>query len=294
MGAGIVFNIGIYLSLGAQAGLEFTTGYLMELMLSVDNLFVMILIFSSFCVPLKDQHKVLFFGILGALVFRFIFIFVGVALVESFSWVLYLFGAFLIVTGIRMVVKKEKEEVEPEHHIMVKFFRRFFPVTSDYDGDRFFVRRSNGAGKAVLWATPMFIALLVVESTDILFAVDSIPAILGITTTSFIVFSSNAFAILGLRSMYFSLSHVMSMFCYLKYGLAGILSFVGIKMLLPLLDPELHISVLTSLAVIVIILGVAIGASLLRARRARTCPVMKEIQSDACPALKSIKEHKEK
>ncbi len=295
--AAVVFNVGIFLSLGSQAGLEFTTGYLMELMLSVDNLFVIILIFGSFCVPAKDQHKVLFYGILGALVFRFAFILVGVTLVESFDWVLYVFGAFLIITGIRMAVKQEKENVEPEHHIMVRFFRRLFPVTKDYEGDKFFVRRPGKgarAGRMVLWATPMFIALLVVESTDIIFAVDSIPAILGITTSSFIVFSSNAFAILGLRSMYFSLSHVMNLFCYLKYGLAGILSFVGIKMLLPLVDPHLHIPVFVSLAVIVAILGVAIGASLIKTRRTGTCPVVEEMQVETCPALKGIGDSKEK
>ena len=189
IGAAIVFNIGIYLSIGSQAGLEFTTGYLMELMLSVDNLFIIILIFGSFCVPAKDQHKVLFWGILGALGFRLAFILVGVSLVESFEWILYIFGAFLVITGLRMAIKKEKEKVEPEHNVMVRFFRRFLPVTKDYEGDKFFVRKPNGKGKVILWATPMFITLLVVETTDIVFAVDSIPAILGITTSTFIVFS---------------------------------------------------------------------------------------------------------
>jgi tellurite resistance protein TerC len=291
VGAAVVFNVGIFLSMGSQLGLEFTTGYIMELMLSIDNLFVIILIFSSFCVSQKDQHRVLFYGILGALAFRFAFILVGVSLVESFSWVLYIFGAFLIITGIRMAVKKEKENVKPEHHIMVRFFRRFFPVTDTYEGDHFFVRRPGRgpkAGKMVLWATPMFIALLVVESTDIIFAVDSIPAILGITTNTFIVFSSNAFAVLGLRSMYFALNHVMNLFCYLKYGLAAILTFVGIKMLLPIVDPHLHIPVAASLVVIVSILGVAIIASLLKTRRTGTCPVVEEVQAETCPALKDI------
>ncbi|MBI0584006.1 MAG: TerC family protein [Methanomassiliicoccus sp.] len=297
IGAAVVFNVGIYLSMGSTSGLEFTTGYLMELMLSVDNLFVIILIFGSFCVPAQDQHKVLFYGILGALVFRFAFIFVGVTLVESFGFILYIFGAFLIITGIRMAIGKEKENVEPDHHIMVRLFRKFLPITKGYEGDKFFVRRPGTgakAGKMVLWATPMFVALLVVESTDIIFAVDSIPAILGITTNAFIVFSSNAFAVLGLRSLYFSLSHVMNLFCYLKYGLAGILTFVGVKMLLPILDPNFHFPVELSLAVIVSILGVAIAASWLKTRRTGVCPVVEEVQADACPALKDIEGSEEK
>jgi tellurite resistance protein TerC len=265
--AAVVFNVGIFLSMGSQSGLEFTTGYIMEIMLSVDNLFVIILIFSSFCVPAKDQHKVLFFGILGALVFRLVFILIGVMLIESFNWILYVFGAFLIITGVRMAFKKEKESVDPDHNVVVRFFRKFLPVTKGYEGGRFFVRRPNARGKLVLWATPMFIALLVVESTDIVFAMDSIPAILGITTNSFIVFSSNAFAILGLRSLYFSLSHIMNLFCYLKHALAAILSFVGVKMLI---TDYLHIPVLASLSIIISILGLAIAASIIKSTRSKT------------------------
>ncbi len=283
--AAVVFNIWIYISMGSTSGLEFTTGYVMELMLSVDNLFVIILILSSFCVPTKDQHKVLFWGILGALVFRLAFIVVGVALVEQFAFVLYIFGAFLVYTGIKMVVKKEKESVEPEHNVMVRFFRRFMHVTKGYEGDKFFVRRPNVNGKKILWATPMFIALLVIESTDIVFAVDSIPAILGITTTTFIVFSSNAFAILGLRSLYFSLSHIMGLFCYLKYALAGILTFVGAKMLLV---DYVHVPVLGSLAAIVLILVVAIVASVMKNKRTGTCAIVAEVQGETCPALKQL------
>jgi tellurite resistance protein TerC len=303
--AAVVFNVGIYLTMGSTSGLEFTTGYLMEIMLSVDNLFVIILIFGSFCVPRKDQHKVLFFGILGALVFRLAFIMVGVTLVESFDWVLYIFGAFLIFTGIKMAVGKEKESVEPEHNVMVKFFRRFLPVTKDYEGDKFFVRKSNAVGKMALWATPMFIALIVIETTDIVFAVDSIPAILGITTSSFIVFSSNAFAILGLRSLYFALSHIMGAFCYLKYGLAGILSFVGFKMLAVFWG--IHINVLVSLAVIVAILSVAIVASVLKNRRTGSakrakvageaaCPApnSQDANGETCPSLKELRDTEEK
>jgi tellurite resistance protein TerC len=319
----VVFNIWIYISMGSTSGLEFTTGYVMELMLSVDNLFVIILILSSFCVPERDQHKVLFWGILGALVFRLAFIVVGVALVEQFAFILYIFGAFLIFTGIKMVVKREKESVEPEHNVMVKFFRRFMHVTKGYEGDKFFVRRpdTKGKGRKIMWATPLFIALIVVETTDIVFAVDSIPAILGITTTTFIVFSSNAFAILGLRSLYFSLSHIMNLFCYLKYALAGILSFVGAKMLLV---DYVHIPVVVSLAVIVTILVVAIVASIMKNKRTaksvaaggepcETCSALKQLEKSgtegvegsclaegtvvngaACPSLKELRETEEK
>jgi tellurite resistance protein TerC len=301
--AGVIFNIIIYIWMGSQSGLEFTTGYIMELMLSVDNLFVFVLVFASFCVPTKDQHKVLFFGILGALVFRFLFIMAGVTLVETFHWILYIFGAFLVFTGIRMVVQKGEKATHPDQNIMVRFSRKFMNITSGYEGDKFFVRKPNEYGKLVLWGTPMFITLLVVETTDILFAVDSIPAILGITTNAFIVFSSNAFAILGLRSMYFALAHVMNLFCYLKYGLAGILSFVGIKMLVA---DYVHIDVLLSLTVIVVILGVAIIASWLKNRptgaspageeagSTGTCPALHEAEGsengEACPALKELRE----
>ncbi len=308
--AGVIFNLGIYFWIGSQAGLEFTTGYIMELMLSVDNLFVFVLVFASFCVPAKDQHKILFFGILGALVFRMAFIFAGVALVESFEWVLYIFGAFLIFTGIKMGLDKGEETVHPDQNIMVRFFRKFMRITSGYEGDKFFVRKKDERGKLLLWGTPMLIALIVVETTDIMFAVDSIPAILGITTNAFIVFSSNAFAILGLRSMYFALAHIMNAFCYLKYGLAGILSFVGAKMLVAYFG--IHIDVLTSLLAIVVILGIAIVASLIKNRRsgntpgkeekAKESPLLRELEGsgtatgngEACPALKDIRHTEEK
>ncbi|MDK2915459.1 MAG: tellurite resistance protein TerC [Euryarchaeota archaeon] len=283
--AAVLFNIGVYHWMGPQAGLEFTTGYIMELMLSVDNLFVFILVFAAFCVPRKDQHKVLFYGIAGALVFRFAFIIAGVALVETFSWVLYIFGAFLIFTAVRMVTKKEETAVEPDKNILVRAFRKVMPVTKDYEGDNFFVKKPDATGRMVTWATPMFVALLAMETTDIVFAVDSIPAILGITTNSFIVFSSNAFAILGLRSMYFALAYIMGAFCYLKYGLAAILSFVGVKMLTA---DIYHVPVEISLAVIILILAVAIIASLIRTRPTGTCPEVKRGEAGACPALRSL------
>ena len=286
VGAAVVFNIAIYVWMGPQMGLEFTTGYIMEAMLSVDNLFVFVLVFASFCVPAKDQHKVLFYGILGALVFRMAFIFAGVALVETFDWILYIFGAFLIITGIKMALDRGEKATHPDQNIMVRLFRKFMRITKDYEGDKFFVRKKNERGKLILWGTPMFIALIVVETTDIVFAVDSIPAILGITTNAFIVFSSNAFAILGLRSMYFALAHIMNLFCYLKYGLAGILSFVGFKMIVVYWG--IHIDVLVSLAVIVMILGVAIIASLIKNKRTGTCAVVEKAQAEACPALKDL------
>jgi TerC family integral membrane protein len=288
VGAAVIFNLAIYIWMGPQMGLEFTTGYVMEAMLSVDNLFVFVIVFASFCVPTKDQHKVLFYGILGALVFRMVFIFAGVALVETFSWVLYIFGAFLIITGIRMALDKGEKAMEPDKNIMVRFFRKFMRVTKDYEGDNFFVRKPDGKGKLLLWGTPLFVALIVVETTDIVFAVDSIPAILGITTNAFIVFSSNAFAILGLRSVYFALAHIMNAFCYLKYGLAGILSFVGAKMIVVYWD--IHIDVLVSLAVIVLILSVAIVASLIKNKRTATCPAVETGQNETCPGLKNIEE----
>jgi tellurite resistance protein TerC len=225
-------------------------------------------------------------------VFRLAFILVGVTLVERFEWVLYIFGAFLIFTAIKMVVGKEKENVDPNHNLMVRFFRRFLKVTKDYHEDKFFVRHDNGKGKMVLWATPMFIALLVIESTDIVFAVDSIPAILGITTSSFIVFSSNAFAVLGLRSMYFALSHIMTLFCYLKYGLAAILGFVGAKMLAGIF--HYHVPVLTSLFVIVAILVVAMTASWIKTRRTKACSVAQEVRDETCSALRDIGDDEEK
>lgn len=295
----VAFNAGIYIWLGSQTGFAFTTGYIMELMLSVDNLFVFVLVFASFCVPTRDQHKVLFYGIIGALFFRMAFILAGVALVNAFSWVLYIFGAFLIFTAVRMIVKKEEKAVEPDKNIIVRAFRKIMPVTKDYEGDRFFVRKPGAgkkAGKMVLWATPMLVALLVVETTDIVFAVDSIPAILGITTDPFIVFTSNAFAILGLRSMYFALSHVMNAFCYLKYGLAGILSFVGVKMLIA---DFVHLEPQVALLIIVLILGVAIGASLIKNRRTERTPSLEEAKArtrggegEACPALRDLNDAK--
>ncbi len=240
-----------------EAALAFLTGYLIEKSLSVDNIFVFILIFSFFGVPAAYQHRVLFWGILGALVMRGTLIAIGAALLEEFHWIIYIFGAFLIFTGIRMVWHHD-ENVEPDKNPVVKFFRKFMPVTETFEKEHFFVRR---AGK--LMATPLFLILLVVESTDLVFAVDSIPAIFAVTQDPFIVYTSNVFAILGLRALYFLLANVMDKFQYLKFGLAAVLIFIGVKMVIV----EFYkIPIGVSLGVVVGILTISILASLWKAR----------------------------
>lgn len=221
----LLFGWGVYVRRGPDAGLNFLTGYLLEYSLSVDNIFVFLLIFSFFRVPSHYQHKVLFWGILGACIMRAFFILTGVALIHRFHWIIYIFGAFLIFTGIKLALEKDKE-IEPEKNPLLKLFRRLMPITEGYVEDKFFVRRD-----ARLFATPLFVVLLVIETTDVVFAVDSIPAILAITTDPFIVYTSNMFAILGLRSLFFALAAIMNLFHHLHYGLAAILIFVGIKML---------------------------------------------------------------
>jgi tellurite resistance protein TerC len=219
------FAVVIFFWHGRTPALEFVTGYVIELSLSVDNLFVFLLIFRFFQVPAVHQHKVLFWGILGALVMRAIFIAAGVGLIQRFHWIIYVFGGFLVYSGIELFFQKEAE-IHPEKNPILRLFRRWVPVTKDYVGNKFFVRNPG------LYATPLFVVLLVVETTDLLFAVDSIPAILAITRDAFIVYTSNVFAILGLRSMYFALAGMMEMFRYLHYGLSVVLMFVGAKMLL--------------------------------------------------------------
>jgi tellurite resistance protein TerC len=222
----LLFNLGVYFWQGPQAALEFLTGYLLEKSLSVDNIFVFLLIFTYFRVPYLHQHKVLFWGILGALIMRALFILVGITLIQKFHWVIYIMGVFLVITGIKMATQKDAE-IHPERNPVLRLVRRFVRVTENYEGGRFFVRRGGQ-----LLATPLFIVVLVVETTDVIFAVDSIPAILAITLDPFIVYTSNVFAILGLRALYFALAGVMQLFHYLPYGLSFILVFVGIKMLL--------------------------------------------------------------
>ena len=241
-----------------EAALAFFTGYLIEKSLSVDNIFVFILIFSFFAVPAAYQHRVLFWGILGALIMRGTLIAVGAALLEEFHWIIYVFGAFLIFTGIRMALQHE-EHVQPDKNPVVKFFRRFMPVTENFEKDQFFVRR---AGK--LFATPLFLILLVVESTDLIFAVDSIPAIFAVTRDPFIVYTSNVFAILGLRALYFLLANVMDKFQYLKFGLSAVLVFIGVKMVIV---DFYKIPIGISLGVVAGILTISILASLWKARK---------------------------
>ena len=258
IGIALAFNAVIFWQMGSQSGLEYTAAYVMEKALSVDNLFVFIIIFAFFGIAPEYQHKILFYGIIGALVFRAIFIFAGVTLVEKFDWLLYIFGIFLLFTAIKLAVQKD-QKVDPDKNIIVRGFKKIMPVSTDSHGGKFFVRNAG-----VLAATPLFLALLVIESTDIVFAVDSIPAVMGITTDMFIVYTSNVFAILGLRSLYFALAGIMSSMYYLKYGLAVILAFVGIKMLLPIVG--YHVNVVVSLAVILVVLLVSIVASVIRSR----------------------------
>ena len=222
----LCFNGFIYYVFGETKALEFFTGYVIEKALSVDNIFVFVLIFSFFHIPAIYQHKVLFWGIIGALIMRIIFIFAGIALLEKFHWTIYLFGAILIFTGIKMLFDKDKK-IEPDKNPVIKFFKRFFPTTNDLHGDKFFIKQNQKT-----LATPLFVALIMIEVTDLIFAVDSIPAILAVTQDHFIVYTSNVFAILGLRSLYFALANIIERFKYLAVGLAIILVFVGIKMVI--------------------------------------------------------------
>ena len=254
----LLFNIGIYLWKGQEPALQFLAGYLIEKSLSVDNIFVFVLVFTFFAVPAAYQHRVLFWGILGALVMRGIFIAAGAALLATFHWVIYVFGAFLVVTGIKMALVRG-DQIHPDRNPLVRLTRRLLPITNGYREDRFVVREG---GKWV--ATPLLLVLLVVESTDLVFAVDSIPAIFAVTSDTFIIYTSNVFAILGLRSLYFLLAGVVEKFYYLKLGLSVVLAFVGVKMLL---TDVAKIPIALSLAVIATVIAVAIVASLLRNRR---------------------------
>ena len=250
----LLFNYGIYVYMGEVKAMEFLTGYIIEKSLSIDNLFVFIMIFSYFNVDKKYQHKVLFWGIIGALIMRSIFIFAGVALINKFHWIIYIFGAFLIFTGVKMLFQKD-EKMDPNKNPLVKLFKRFYPVTEEMHGDRFFVKVN-----AKTFATPLFVVLLLVEFTDLIFAVDSIPAIMAITSDPFIIFTSNVFAILGLRALYFALAGITQYFHYIKYGLSAILVFVGVKMVLV---DFYKIPVMISLFTILAILVISVIASLL-------------------------------
>lgn len=254
---GIAFGLIVWNTWGAEYGQQYYAGYLIEKSLAVDNVFVWAIIFAAFAVPPQFQHRVLFLGVLGALVFRGAFIAAGAALIDSFSWVLYLFGAFLIITGWRMFHTRN-EHPHPERSVVVRVFRRLVPMTEELHGQKFFVRR-NG----VRLATPLLLVLVLIEVTDIVFAVDSIPAIFGVTREPFLVFTANAFAILGLRAMYFLLADLIHRFVYLKLGLAAVLVWVGVKLLL--ID-VFYIPTTVSLAVVALIIGVSIAASLFATR----------------------------
>jgi len=252
IGLAMIFNVLIYFDMGKTKALEFLTGYVIEYSLSVDNIFIFILIFSFFQVNDKYQHKVLFWGIIGALIMRAIFIFAGVALISRFHWIIYIFGGFLIITGIRMLFHGDTK-VDPEKNPVVRFFRKFFPVTHTMHEDKFFIKQNSKT-----YATPLFLCLLIIETSDLIFAVDSIPAVLAITQDTFIVYTSNIFAILGLRSLYFAISGIMEYFRFLKIGLAFVLTFVGVKMCTA---SFLEIPVVYSLGIIVTILLLSILAS---------------------------------
>lgn len=258
IGLALIFNLIIYLWRGPEVGLQFLTGYLIEKSLSVDNIFVFVLLFSYFSVPARYQHKVLFWGILGALIMRAAFIVAGTTLIDRFHWIIYIFGALLIFTGIRMAMN-HGTKIDPEKNLVVRGFKKLFPVTSEYHGSKFWIRE---AGKWV--ATPLFVVLILIEFTDLIFAVDSIPAILAITSDPFIVYTSNVFAIMGLRSLYFALAGLMHLFTYLHYGLAAILVFVGGKMLL---TDIYKIPIGISLGVILLILVIAIVPSVVKRKR---------------------------
>jgi tellurite resistance protein TerC len=254
IGAAALFALGVYHYYGSQPALEFSTGYLIEKSLSMDNLFVFLVLFRTFGVPVELQHRVLMWGILGALIMRGVMIAAGAELIEQFAGVMYVFGAFLIYAGIHMMFAKEAEK-HPERNRIVRFFAKHLRVTKEFSGEKFFVRQQGQR-----FATPLFLVLLVVEVTDVTFAVDSIPAVFGITRDPFIVYTSNVFAILGLRALYFLLAGVLGRLSYIKFGLAAVLIFVGAKMLA---EPWLHISVLGSLGIVAGILAVATIISLL-------------------------------
>jgi len=255
IGLAFLFNAGVYFWFGPERALEFLTGYLIEKALSVDNLFVFLVLFSYFAVPPRLQHRVLFWGIVGALIMRAGFIIAGAALLRQFHWVIYVFGAFLVFTGIKLLAARESDKMHPERNIVLRLFRRIVPCVPDYRGTRFSVRE---AGRR--YATPLLMVLVVIEATDIVFAVDSIPAIFAVTSDPFIVFTSNIFAILGLRALYFMLAGMIGKFRFLKVGLGLVLAFVGAKMLVIDL---IRVPIAVSLGVVAALLSLSVLASLL-------------------------------
>jgi tellurite resistance protein TerC len=255
----LCFAFAVYRTMGRQSGLEFLTGYLIEYALSVDNIFVFVLIFAYFGVPEKYQHRVLFWGIIGALVLRGVMIVAGSALVARFAWTLYIFGAFLVFTGIRMALQKDSDAYNPDKDPVLRLTRRLMRVTSDYRGDKFFVKEPDVRGRERYAATPLFIVLLIVDTTDVIFATDSIPAIFAVTRDPFIVYTSNICAVLGLRALYFLLAGIIDKFVYLKLGLSLVLVFIGAKMLL---EHYIHLPIVLSLGVVGAVLAISVLASL--------------------------------
>lgn len=255
----LLFDVFVFTKFGSQKAVEFLTGYLIELSLSVDNLFVFVLVFASFRIPPHLQHRVLYWGIMTALVLRGVMILAGTAMIQRFHWTIYLFGAFLLFTGVKLLFHDEQEAHSPEKSLAFRALRKVIPATPELHGNHFFVREG---GRWV--ATPMFLCLLLIEISDVVFAVDSVPAIFGVTLDPFIVFTSNIFAILGLRSMYFAIAHLIGRFEYLKFGLALVLVFIGVKMTI---SGWVHIHALASLAVVVLLLGGSMVYSLRKTRR---------------------------
>lgn len=254
----LLFNVFIYYDLGKQKAIEYFTGYLIERSLSVDNIFVFVLLFSYFKVPAEYQHKVLFWGVIGALILRAALIGVGVVLIHQFAWIIYIFGGFLVFTGFRMAMQNDSH-IDPEKNIVIRLYKKFFPVTTEYDNGNFFVTKNHRRS-----ATPLFVVLIATEFTDLVFAFDSIPAIFAVTDDPFIIYTSNIFAILGLRAMYFALAGVMDKFHYLKVGLSMILIFIGFKMLIV---DIYKIPIGYSLGVIAIVLIASVVLSLVKPKK---------------------------
>jgi len=270
----LLFNAGVYFFEGSEVALQFFTGYIIEKSLSVDNLFVFLMIFSYFKVPAKYQHKVLFWGIVGALLMRGLLIFVGVTLIRQFHWILYIFGAFLVFTGIKMAFQDEAVDIHPESNIFVRLFKKILPITAGYHEGKFFIRVEKK-----IYATLLFVVIIVVETTDLVFALDSIPAVFAITRDPFIVYTSNVFAILGLRALYFALAGLLDLFHYLKFGLSIVLAFIGVKMLI---ESFYDMPITIALGVVVGVLTISIIASILLPKKEKPTlpPGLSELQKD--------------
>ncbi|MCW1938137.1 TerC family protein [Pseudomonas sp. MDMC_285] len=268
--AGLLFGVWVFFQKGGDASMDYLTGFLIEKSLSMDNVFLMAMIFSFLAIPRQYQHKVLFWGIMGVLVLRAIMIGLGAALIHEFAWILYVFGAFLFFTGIKMLFSKLDDAPDLQNNVLVKFLRKHLRVTDELHGQRFFVRQDDGKGRSVLWVTPLFLALIMIECADLVFAIDSVPAIFAITQDPFIVYTSNIFAILGLRALYFALAALIHRFAYLKYALALVLVFIGAKIFLVGIIGK--IPAVVSLSVT---LGLLIGGVLLSLYKTRGQPPAK-------------------